>query len=64
MSDEEIKIWNEQILKELEEIDYEDYEIDYIGNLIVDERYKTEIIIKGDKNEKNINISNNNFNDN
>jgi hypothetical protein len=64
MSDEEIKIWNEQILKELEEIDYEDYEIDYIGNLIVDERYKAEIIIKGDKSEENINISNNNFNDN
>jgi hypothetical protein len=62
MSDEEIIKWNKQILKELEEIDYEDYEVDYIGNLIVDERYKTEIIIKGDKNEKNINISNNNTN--
>jgi len=64
MSDEEIKIWNEQILKELEEINYEDYEIDYIGNLIVDEKYKAEIIIMGDKNEENINIFDNNINDN
>jgi hypothetical protein len=64
MSDEEIKIWNEQILKELEEINYEDYEIDFIGNLIIDEKYKTEIIIMGNKNEENINIFDNNINDN
>ncbi len=64
MNDEEIREWNKQILSELEEIDYEDYEIDYIGKLIVNEKYKTEIIIKGDISEKNINISNNNINDN
>jgi chaperonin cofactor prefoldin len=46
MNDEEIKKWNKQILSELEEIDYDDYEIDYIGNLIVDEKYKTIIKIK------------------
>jgi chaperonin cofactor prefoldin len=46
MNDEEIKKWNKQILNELEEIDYDDYEIDYIGNLIVDEKYKTIIKIK------------------
>jgi chaperonin cofactor prefoldin len=62
MSDEEIKEWNKQILKELEEIDYEDYEVDYIGNLIINERYKV-IILKGDKSEENFNISNNNSND-
>ena len=61
MNDEEIKEWNKQILKELEEIDYDDYEIDYIGDLIVNEKHKV-IIIKGDKSEENINIPNNNFN--